>query len=126
MVHSSTPSSNGIITVKASNSCGLSAVRVLAVNNLSCPRNGQTGTISMVAYPNPTRDILNVEFATDNDEVTIVKMIDAAGRLIHTETINAVSGANRTSIQVSDFAKGVYLLQLESNNKFEKLRVIVE
>jgi hypothetical protein len=80
----------------------------------------------MVAYPNPTRDILNVEFATDNDEVTIVKMIDAAGRLIHTETINAVSGANRTSIQVSDFAKGVYLLQLESNNKFEKLRVIVE
>jgi hypothetical protein len=80
----------------------------------------------MVAYPNPTRDILNVEFAIDNDEVTIVKMIDAAGRLIHTETINAVSGANRTSIQVSDFAKGVYLLQLESNNKFEKLRVIVE
>jgi len=53
-------------------------------------------------------------------------MIDAAGRLIHTETINAIAGANRTSIQVNDFAKGVYLLQLESNNKIEKLRVIVE
>jgi hypothetical protein len=126
VVHSSTPSANGIVTVRASNNCGLSTVKVRAVNNIACPRNGQTGTISMVAYPNPTRDILNVEFATDNDEVTIVKMIDASGRLIHTETINAVSGANRTSIQVSDFAKGVYLLQLESNNKFEKLRVIVE
>jgi hypothetical protein len=126
MIHSSTPSSNGIITVKASNSCGLSAVRVLAVDNLSCPRFGQTGSISLVAYPNPTHDVLNIEFVSENDETAIVKMTDAAGRLIYTESLNATSGANRTSINVADFATGVYLLQLESNNKFEKLRVIVE
>ena len=126
VVHASVASANGIVTVKASNSCGLSNVKVKSVNNLSCPRNGQTGTMAMVAYPNPSHDILNVEFATDNDETTTLRMIDAAGRLIHTETINAIAGSNRTSIQVSDFAKGVYLLQLESNNKLEKLRVIVE
>jgi len=80
----------------------------------------------MVAYPNPTHDLLNVEFASENDETTTVKMIDAAGRLIYTESLNATAGANRTTIQVSDFAKGVYLLQLESSNKLEKIRVIVE
>jgi len=126
VVHAAVASANGIVTVKASNNCGLSAVKVLAVNNISCPRNGQTGTLSMVAYPNPTHDLLNVEFASENDETTTVKMIDAAGRLIYTESLNATAGANRTTIQVSDFAKGVYLLQLESSNKLEKIRVIVE
>jgi hypothetical protein len=53
-------------------------------------------------------------------------MIDASGRTVYAETMNANSGANRTSIQVADFAKGVYLLQLESNNKLEKLRVVVQ
>jgi hypothetical protein len=126
VVHAAVASANGIITVKASNSCGLSAVKVLAVNNISCPRNGQTGTMSMVAYPNPTHDVLNIEFATDNDEVASIRMIDASGRTVYAETMNANSGANRTSIQVADFAKGVYLLQLESNNKLEKLRVVVQ
>ena len=80
----------------------------------------------MIAYPNPTHDVLNVEFTSENDETAIIKMIDAAGRLIYTESLNATSGANRTSIQVADFAKGVYLIQVEMNNQIEKLRVIVE
>ncbi|MFM7015896.1 MAG: MopE-related protein [Bacteroidota bacterium] len=126
VVHAAVASANGIITVKASNSCGSSSVRVLSINNISCPRNGQIGTLSMVAYPNPTHDVLNVEFALENDETAAVKMFDASGRMIYTENINAIAGANRTAIQVNDFAKGVYLLQLESNNKLEKLRVVVE
>jgi hypothetical protein len=80
----------------------------------------------MIAYPNPAHDVLNVEFTSESDETAIVKMIDAAGRLIYTESFNATSGANRKSIQVADFAKGIYLIQVEMNNQIEKLRVIVE
>jgi len=126
VVHATVPSTNGIITVKASNACATSTARVLSVNNIVCPRNGEFGSISMIAYPNPAHDVLNVEFTSESDETAIVKMIDAAGRLIYTESFNATSGANRKSIQVADFAKGIYLIQVEMNNQIEKLRVIVE
>jgi hypothetical protein len=126
VVHASVASANGIVTVKASNNCGLSSVKVLSVNNISCPRNGQTGTMSMVAYPNPAHDLLTIEFTSDNEESASIKMIDASGRNVYSENINANSGANQTTIQVSDFAKGVYLLQFESNNKLEKLRVVIQ
>ena len=111
---------------KASNSCGLSSVKVLAINNIVCPRTGQTGTMSMVAYPNPTHELLNVEFTSENNENAIIRLVDAAGRVVYSDSIDATEGANSAAINVSSFAKGVYLLQLESSNHLEKIRVIVE
>jgi hypothetical protein len=126
VVHAAVPSANGIVTVKASNNCGLSAVRVLSVNNIICPRNGQFGSISMIAYPNPAHDQLTVEFTSNDEKSGLIKMIDASGRIVYREQLNPSVGANQKTINVSEFAKGVYLIQVEMNNQIEKLRVIVE
>ena len=80
----------------------------------------------MIAYPNPVHDQLNVEFTSNDENSVLIKMIDLSGRIVYSEQVNPSIGANQNAINVSEFAKGVYLLQVEMNNQFENLRVIVD
>ena len=126
MTYGVTPSANGIITVKASNTCGISAVRVLAVVSTTCPRVGDATSLSMVAYPNPTNSILTVEFTAVESESVNMTMCDAAGRVVYNENKATTLGINTATIDVSTLSKGVYLFQMKSNTNTELLRVLVE
>jgi hypothetical protein len=126
MTYGPVASSTGIVTVKASNSCGVSTARVLAVTSTVCPRIGEGSSLSMVAYPNPTSTNLTVEFTSDLSQDVNMTMRDASGRLVYSETKAVATGANATLIDVSTFAKGIYMLQVQSNNTTETLRVIVQ
>jgi hypothetical protein len=126
MTYGPTASSTGIVTVKASNACGVSAVRVLAVVSTVCPRVGEGSSLSMIAYPNPTHTNLTVEFTAEQSQDVNMTMRDASGRVVYAETKSVGAGANANTIDVSAFAKGIYMLQVQSNNTTETLRVIVE
>jgi hypothetical protein len=126
MTFGPTASANGIVTVKASNACGVSAVRVLAVVSTVCPRVGEGSSLSMIAYPNPTHTNLTVEFTAEQSQDVNMTMRDASGRVVYAESKTVAAGANANTIDVSAFAKGIYMLQVQSNNTTETLRVIVE
>jgi len=121
-----TASVNGIITVRSSNSCGTSNVRVLSVITTDCPRVGQGSSLAVIAYPNPVHNNLTVEFTADENQDVNLSMRDASGRVVYAETKAVAAGANTNTIDVSTFAKGIYMLQIQSNNTTESLRVIVE
>jgi len=126
MTYGPVASATGIVTVKASNACGVSAVRVLAVVSTVCPRVGEGSSLSMIAYPNPTRTNLTVEFTAEQAQDVNMTMRDASGRVVYAATKAVGAGANANTIDVSTFAKGIYMLQVQSNNTTETLRVIVE
>jgi len=126
MTYGPVASANGIVTVKASNGCVVSAVKVLAVVSTVCPRVGEGSSLSMIAYPNPTHTNLTVEFTSDLSQDVNMTMRDASGRVVYAETKAVATGANATLIDVSAFAKGIYMLQVQSNNTTETLRVIVQ
>jgi hypothetical protein len=126
MTYGPVASSTGIVTVKASNSCGVSTARVLAVTSTVCPRIGEGSSLSLIAYPNPTSSNLTVEFTSDQAQDVNMTMRDASGRVVYNEMKAVATGANATLIDVSTFAKGIYMLQLQSNNTTETLRVIVQ
>jgi hypothetical protein len=126
MTYGPVASSTGIVTVKASNSCGVSTARVLAVTSTVCPRIGEGSSLSLIAYPNPTSSNLTVEFTSDQSQDVNMTMRDASGRVVYNELKAVATGANATLIDVSTFAKGIYMLQLQSNNTTETLRVIVQ
>lgn len=58
-------------------------------------------------YPNPVRDELVVESAAGN-----VVVYDGLGKVVRKVSI----GLSRTSVDVSDLLKGIYLLRLEQTN----------
>jgi len=121
----SVPSSTGIVTVKASNACGLSAVKVLSVATINCPRVGTTTSLSMVAYPNPVSTELTVEFGSESAQNANITLRDAAGRIVYAESKAAAEGFNSAKVSVDGLASGIYMLQLQMNDRTEQIKVFV-
>lgn len=68
---------------------------------------------SIVLYPNPAKEIVNVEYSVDNAEfnVTGIEVYDVYGKLIN--AINVTQ--NPTSINIADLAAGMYFVRINTN-----------
>jgi hypothetical protein len=121
----SVASANGIITVKSSNSCGTSTAKVLAVVTSVCPRLGDAVT-QLQVYPNPANSYINVSFNVEQSQKATIILRDAAGRIVYNEAIDAATGLNNQQIELSNLAKGVYFVQLQTGDSSENTRLIVE
>ena len=72
-------------------------------------------------YPNPTKDVLNIR-NKENEALTIT-LVNAQGVVV---TESNVAANAKQSISTSDFAKGIYFLQLSTSNSVSTQRVIFE
>jgi hypothetical protein len=81
-------------------------------------------TTSLHYFPNPVTDVVNLNFeALGNVVVTIS---DLQGRILQREETNALSGATSLNYNVEDFAKGIYILQLQNGIETETIRFVKE
>ena len=70
-------------------------------------------------YPNPTRDILNLEFESlDAEEINII-ISDNLGKNIHTINKTYDEGIQIESIDMSQFTNGYYFITIQSGEKME-------
>ena len=86
------------------NNCGTSAVDEVITSNIRI-------------YPNPTKGILNIE---GNGEMTI-SVLNVLGQKV----LEASATAN-TTIDLSGFGEGIYMVRIETENRIntEKVNVI--
>jgi len=115
-----------VISVRASNSCGISPARTLT--GISITNCGRTGAeqLQMVAFPNPTSDLLNVVFNSESNEDVILSFFDASGRLVMTENRSADEGYNNFQLSLSSLAKGIYTMQLRTGSVTGQQLVVVK
>lgn len=73
-------------------------------------------------YPNPAVNTLNVEIPASIEDGISIRLMDVTGSELYAET--AVSGIN--SIDVSSFAKGVYIIELNSDKGTKTQRFMVQ
>lgn len=78
--------------------------------------------IDTEVYPNPTSEFLNISIPATVEGKIGLRMMDVAGNLIQNTTV--VAGMNQ--MNVSGLAKGVYLLEMNTNTGLFSRRVIVE
>jgi hypothetical protein len=73
-------------------------------------------------FPNPVTDILNIR--TNNTEVQScsIEIYTIDGRLIHSEIV--VLSTSNHSIQVSNYASGVYLCKINNGSKISTTKFI--
>lgn len=64
-------------------------------------------------YPNPCTDKITIQLPVTNNN-NVIRIRDISGRTIYQETIKP--GNNRFTINVSTFAKGMYLLECHSSS----------
>ena len=73
---------------------------------------------SLTIYPNPTSNLVNI----DDKEITSISIFNALGEMIYTQ--NKMS-TNSLQINTSQWSKGIYTVQVNSNNQSITKKLIV-
>lgn len=70
------------------------------------------------AYPNPVKDVLNVNVKTTTDKSLKLKVYDISGHLVgNPVAVNATQDLSTAAIPVSHLPSGIYVYTLTENNK---------
>jgi hypothetical protein len=79
--------------------------------------NGSTVNV----YPNPTRDVLNIDIAASKEANTMIKLLDMSGRVVKQIQARTTVGVNNIKVSLSELANGVYTLQVLENGKLTQV-----
>ncbi|WP_291152380.1 T9SS type A sorting domain-containing protein [Flavobacterium sp. UBA7680] len=85
-------------------------------NTLSLGSQNMLPEISM--YPNPAENVVYINNLSSSSTVSI---FDLTGKVIYSQSAN-----EQTAVDTSNFAKGIYIVQIESNGKKEHKKLIVK
>lgn len=74
-------------------------------------------------YPNPASDEVNIQFTYEGLEETTIIISDAGGNVVDRINLGEFEGTYSSLIDVSEWSKGVYFIQIERSgmNMIEKL-----
>ncbi len=77
-------------------------------------------------YPNPTNGKVNINFDIEkaNDVKVIVSNLN--GQIVYSETINRLNGVYNNSIDLSNEAKGVYMLSIVSSKGKTDKKIVLQ
>jgi hypothetical protein len=73
-------------------------------------------------YPNPADEFINIQLDLESAGA-VVRLLDASGKLISSH--QTVSNQN-LSIDISDFAAGIYLAEISANDRISRIRFVVK
>ena len=96
-------------------SCSFTVTVVQAIT----PNNSNANPVlSVVAYPNPATDFVNITVKTDAPKNMTLKLYDIFGMLVGSPIeISGITTENTIQINVSNFRRGVYVYTLSAENK---------
>lgn len=116
------PTQNGAYTVVITDANGCTAVSsIFAMTTVGIRDVNAAG--SMNVYPNPASDVVFVE-GNSSSPAVIISVLSTSGQLIRSAT-QTVSGKNfKSIIDVSKFAKGLYVLKIENGDAVSYLKVV--
>jgi hypothetical protein len=68
----------------------------------------------MKVFPNPASDNLNISFVTNEASSIDCKILDVTGKLLYSKHMESDGGLVEESVNVSEFATGIYFLRIET------------
>ncbi len=82
--------------------------------------------IDLAAYPNPTADILNLEFSSESSHDADVRVFNLHGQELHSINESITTGNNYIQLSTKDLVQGNYIVLISSDEllaiqKFTKL-----
>gem|GEM_PF-2315553 len=110
------------------NGCG----NATGILNVSVPRlagsapQEEEDAMSFSIYPNPADNYVTVQFASQTEGNATVQIIDLTGKVVSLTQLNTVSGINTNTIDVSNIAKGMYLMNVQTPDGNVQTRIAVQ
>ena len=87
---------------------------------------GGTSINNLEIYPNPSRDVFNVSFTSETKQSIEVRVVNLIGEIIFMETLENFEGEYTKSLNLSEYSKGVYLLELDTDNGIVNKKLILQ
>ena len=78
--------------------------------------------VDVTIYPNPTSEMINIQFQTSPDKEILVYLLDGSGKLVKTDRIDAAM-MNKT-INMQDLPAGLYYLRLTKGKLVNVYKVV--
>ena len=88
--------------------------------------DGGTAIANLDVYPNPSRDVFNVAFTSDDVQNLEVRVLNIVGEVVYTENLQQFVGEYTKQIDLSDNAKGIYFLEIETNDGIINKKLILQ
>jgi hypothetical protein len=94
-----------------------SAYSDLYTHDLNNPIPRLTTTANNVKiYPNPTKDIIQIEFSTTDNEKVSISISDQLGRVIYSQNNTYQKGIQVENVDLSGFSNGYYFVSVYGRN----------
>jgi len=87
---------------------------------------GGTAINNLDVYPNPSRDIFNVSFTSEDIQDLDVRIINVIGEVVYSENLNKFVGEYTKQVDLSTYTKGVYFLEITTDNGVINKKLILQ
>ena len=81
---------------------------------------------NLAIYPNPASDKLNVTFNTSTPDNFDITIYNVTGQAVYKETLNNFIGNYYNELNITDFAQGVYLMNIKSSKGTTTRKVVIQ
>ena len=85
--------------------------------NINTPQD-----VAIQIFPSPTNGILNINFEDNYTQEKEIRLIDLFGKTLFIKKITA----NEFQIDVSNFASGIYVLEIHSGEFYFSKKIIIQ
>jgi len=77
-------------------------------------------------YPNPSRDVFNISFSSDNLQSISIRVVNVIGEEIYNEELTDFDGIYTHELDMSKKSKGVYFLEISSEKGTLNSKMILQ
>lgn len=125
-----TVSTAGPYSVRAYNagscySTSLTTTIYVVSARLSHPDESVSST-DFTAYPNPASSQISFSFSSATEASAEFRMMDLSGRILESRSIECSVGENRIDMDLTAFARGIYMAALITGNEQKVLKIVVQ
>ena len=77
---------------------------------------GGTSINNLNIFPNPSRDVFNISFNSDEQQDLRIRILSVVGAEVYRETKEQFIGTYTKQISLEDYGNGIYFLEIETND----------
>jgi PKD repeat protein len=103
------------VVLTVTNDCGTATYTFEFNTNVGLDEIAGMGTIAV--YPNPSNGLFNVDFNLNNELNATIKVTNVLGETIYAKALGTINGLNKSAIDITTAAPGVYYVTVLSNDK---------
>ena len=87
---------------------------------------GESSIANLDVYPNPSRDVFNISFTSEQQQDLRVRVLNVVGEEILLDNLKEFIGEYLKEIDLSTYSKGIYFLEIETSSGVVNKKLVLQ